>query len=741
MSIDTLVESFFGRFKRTRQKAEAEEHTLLEPPYDRGRYQAGQTGSSGNAIQGPGFFNHAHGFTIHQPTMIENRYQIVNDMLSSGKTVLEHLTPHTILDAVMDSYARNPPPRCHPGTRLRISSTLEKWVCGSKRQSSLIWLHGPAGTGKSAIAQTFAEYCSDLGRLGATFFFSRPNNYNNPECVIPTLAYQLAVFLPEYKALITDQLVNDPQLLQRAPRAQFKRLITGPFTIMQVQEHWSVREPIVIILDGLDECEGEEAQCEIVNMIAEVIRLKKDLPIIWLITSRPEPHLKYVFSRTDFPVYCSREELAIDAASREDVDMYLRDGFATIKARFWDVTPADWPSEVQIVAISRAAYGLFIFASVVLKYIGDSTYADPMARLDNILAFLRRTSGDSAKSPLEALDFLYAQILNEIADNILPITKRILSYYIRIPKLYPTEPYLSSAQALCNFLNVDQSTFYRSLRRLHSVIEIPAPENASECQLRFFHASFEDYLLDINRSGKFFIDQEVATAEIAKSCLYWYKPDLALFHCDDGLKFNRSHEHGNLPGLKWVSPENKEISREVATFSEVFCWRTCSFVKKRDPELLAQIHEFDFRHIKLHVFDWPRFASWLWKQDSSTSIIRTEPRDETDLELIAHMESMTGGQPVLPAIFPLESDPVAENCQIRGYFLVGYGPKTSLFWLSRTYRYGRIEMINCEGPSEEQVREYKEWLTEVGWDDSYEYKEMDKSKQDEEGENEQSTTT
>ncbi|KAJ3567718.1 hypothetical protein NP233_g6178 [Leucocoprinus birnbaumii] len=726
------VDSLLGRLKRSsRKRVEALEHTHAHQSHSYGHNQEGLARGPSSVVQGPGMLNHAHDFVIHQPTMIQNQYHTVN-MLSSGKTVLEHIVPHTTLNATMDSSARHPPPRCHPGTRLRISNTLEKWMNGPKRAADLIWMHGPAGTGKSAVAQTFAEFCFEHGRLGATFFFSRPNNYNKPDCVIPTLAYQLAVALPEYKALITEQLVNDPRLLHRSPRAQFRKLIVEPFATLQIQGHKGAQEPIVMVLDGLDECEGEEVQCEIVDMIAEAIRLKKDLPIIWLITSRPEPHLKYVFSRTDFPVLCTREELAIDAASRQDVDLYIRHGFGVIRAKFWDVTTSSWPEEAQIVAVCRAAYGLFIFAATLLKYVGDSTDANPVARLDNILSFLNRTPNGSAKSPLEALDLLYVQILNEIADDILPTTKRILSYYIQIPKLSWVDVQPSSAQALCNFLDIDQTTFYRSLRKLHSVVEIPAPEDASEIQLRFFHASFEEYLLDPQRSQKFFIDQGIATHEIAKSCLDWYRLDLDLFHNDDGPKFNYLHQHGNLPGLKWISPENEErISREIASFSEEHCWRTCSSLEKSDEGLVKRIREFDFRNIRLMIVDWPDFANWLWKQDSSSSIVRVEPKDEIDLELIAHMEAITGSsRSMKPATFPLSLESVPENCQQQEYFFIGYGSKTSIFWLSKCYRFSRIERLTPEGLSEEQVCEYEKWLVEVGWRDESVYTEDENSDHD-----------
>ncbi|KAJ7438108.1 hypothetical protein B0H11DRAFT_1679913, partial [Mycena galericulata] len=64
-------------------------------------------------------------------------------------------------------------------------------------ESSILWLHGSAGMGKSAIAQMFAGNCKNSGRLGASFFFKR----GDPERgswhrLFSTIAYQLAYSVP-----------------------------------------------------------------------------------------------------------------------------------------------------------------------------------------------------------------------------------------------------------------------------------------------------------------------------------------------------------------------------------------------------------------------------------------------------------------------------------------------------------------------------------------------------------------
>lgn len=403
----------------------------------------------------------------------------------------------------------------------------------------MLWLHGPAGTGKSAVAQTFAERCAESERLGASFFFSRSNNRSDPNTVIPSLIYQLAVRLPHYKSLVAAHLANDPELLRKTRRTLFKNLIVEPLSQLQTQRRKRIQEPLLVVLDGLDECQGEDAQREIIEMISEVVRLKQDFPLIWLICSRPEAHLKYIFSRPDFIVSCSREELAIDVESITDVDLYLRDGLAGIRIEFSDVTESTWPSEEQTTQLSNYAFGHFAFASTALRYIGDLHYVAPMSRLNALLSFLKGVRVGTP-NPLEALDTLYTRILHFVPDEVLPMIKQILGYIIYVTVFGP----LCSAQALCNFFRVDQATFHSAFRKLHSVIDIPSP-NTSKTQLRFYHTSFEDYLLDPSRSGKFVIAKEDFWPDFAKTCLSWYKTDLTLFHTLDGA-FAISHFKGSM---------------------------------------------------------------------------------------------------------------------------------------------------------------------------------------------------
>lgn len=393
-----------------------------------------------------------------------------------------------------------------------------------QRHWNLLWLFGPAGVGKSAVAQTIADHCQDSARLGAAYFFSRLNNRDNPHGLIPTLAYQLAVRHSEYKNLITQFIFDDPSILDKTLRVQFRKLIVEPFAVLSAQNPLSVERPLLIIVDGLDECNDEAAQCELLALIAEHVRGGKPSPLLWMVCSRPEWHLKRAFSQSDFRVDCRREELSIHTtADKNDVYRVLKEGFEDIRKDFyWEIGGIDakkqWPPETQLQQIARASGGLFILVCTILKFVGDKQYGDPDAQLHTCLSFLGNNHAPCLSNPLQSLDLIYLQILSGIPSHILPITKRILAFCV----FYSSKPSVLCARDVANFLRLDQVTFHRALQRLHSVLDVPRSEAAHTASLKFFHASFSDFLQNPNRSRAFAIDQTRARCDIAVSCIQWY---------------------------------------------------------------------------------------------------------------------------------------------------------------------------------------------------------------------------
>jgi hypothetical protein len=148
---------------------------------------------------------------------------VVGDKDSKGESASSELTrkllrrhsaellwKHIITGAAHDSSDRDPPPGCHPGTRIEINERIMNWFYDAKKQEFVLWIYGPAGVGKSAIVQTIADALGLANCLGASVFLSRPNGRDSSRSVTITIAYQLAVHIEDYYTFISESSLPIP---------------------------------------------------------------------------------------------------------------------------------------------------------------------------------------------------------------------------------------------------------------------------------------------------------------------------------------------------------------------------------------------------------------------------------------------------------------------------------------------------------------------------------------------------
>lgn len=416
-----------------------------------------------------------------------------------------------------NSAARHPPPQCHPGTRQTLQGKISSWLVDPQRDCRMLWVLGPAGVGKSAVAQTVADHYSG-GLLGAAFFFSGLSQRDDPYRVIPTIAHQLARQYPDYKQIITRRFADDSSILEKTLRTQFNELIIEPFRFLAAVRPPHLQQPCLIILDGLDECRGEEEQCEFIQLISDHVRQVKNFPLLWMVCSRPEWHLKSLLADSDFQITCIREELEIDdTEARDDVFHVLSDGFDSIRRKYRDRLSITWPPLTSLNQLADAASGHFGFASTVLGFVGDRDCGDPGGQLNICIQILKDGRVLESKNPFRALDLLYTHILSRVPVDILPITMTILGFSIFV------HSHQLSAQVQANFLHLDQSAFYHSLQKLHSILRVPEPRQADMKSIEFYHASFGDFLKDPNRSNIFALDQANIYSNLQDHALCWYQ--------------------------------------------------------------------------------------------------------------------------------------------------------------------------------------------------------------------------
>ncbi|KAJ6531474.1 hypothetical protein DFH09DRAFT_1044486 [Mycena vulgaris] len=149
---------------------------------------------------------------------------------SYGESGIDLLYRHVAMEALHNSGERFEEPACHPGTRTAMLEQLDFWSTDTSPESTIMWLHGCAGAGKSAIAQMFAGNIQREGRLGASFFFKRGHTKRGTwHSLIPTISYQLAISVPALLLPIQQAVEHDKLVVGRAMAASFEQLLVEPF--------------------------------------------------------------------------------------------------------------------------------------------------------------------------------------------------------------------------------------------------------------------------------------------------------------------------------------------------------------------------------------------------------------------------------------------------------------------------------------------------------------------------------
>jgi hypothetical protein len=369
----------------------------------------------------------------------------------------------------------------------------------------VFWLNGLAGTGKSTIAQSFAEAVAADGSLGASFFCSRDYlNRKELKNIFPTLAYQLAYRYLPFRSHIVTSIRKDPTLAHASLISQLENLLVNPLS--------GNGTPCVIVIDALDECIDDQPSSAILSVLG---RFVKQLPLVkFFITGRPEPRIRSGFRLplleplTQIFLLHGVELSSID----NDIQLYLRQRLTAIAKQRSDIElPDPWPRDNEISALAEKSSRLFIFASTLARFI-ESEYHDPKERLRLVLSEASGTMYEGRAG----IDSLYSQVLLHAFSDVrepavFDNARRVLGAIV-----FAFNPL--SRRELSKILGIPTTLVSTTLRHLHSVILVPADETR---EVRVFHKSFPDFLQDNGRCTdlRFHVGPAAHHSDMALGCL------------------------------------------------------------------------------------------------------------------------------------------------------------------------------------------------------------------------------
>ena len=255
--------------------------------------------------------------------------------------------------------------QCVETTRTGIRESITELL--NHHNGRFIWLRGSPGTGKTAIAKSIADSLARDERLAASFFWDKTGsraNTNSIELFPPTLASQLAMFSPDYEAL----LVN--RILDRSSRNVFRLPLEKQMDLLLLQPVSSIGQVFssaggrpVVVLDGLDECGDGKMLAQLMKLVLLLDKLPHGLMI--LVSARPEPEIRDAFRfRTSRDVH----SVYTDNISNDDTNHTIREMVRGGLAEIGRSRGADWtPSEGDLYAFAQTCRQLPVLAEIRIR--------------------------------------------------------------------------------------------------------------------------------------------------------------------------------------------------------------------------------------------------------------------------------------------------------------------------------------------------------------------------------------
>lgn len=498
------------------------------------------------------------------------------------------------LEATFEAFRQAHKP-CHPGTRVELLNKIREWAQDSDGKS-IFWLNGMAGTGKSTVAFTVAQWLDQqrapgCARLGASFFFKRGDGDRASAALFfPTIAYQLQKKIPGLGRLIDEAVTADPTICTQAIRRQFHKLICEPLQKLGSNQQQSMH---IIVVDALDECDNESDIEDLLklwpylfSMISVGLRL--------FLTSRPESLIRLGFSRMPASAHQGVILHMVEPKIIEhDILVYLKDTFRSIRDQYnreplsGVLLPDSWPGDTILRRLVHLAAPLFIVAATICRFVQDPNF-DPQKQLDTILK--SRKTG----YPCHVAE-IYLPILQQVGSSCPDVVRR-RQVYEEFELIVGTIVVLGeplSRTALADLLQVPPTTIFLRLRSLRSVIDVPLD---ADHPIRPLHLSFGEFLTSQECRGlPFRIDATTIHDTLSTRCLaILSKPD-SIGLCKDMCQVDES-------GLTRNQLDTKTVEERLPPAFSYACryWADHLQQSRADLEDNDHVHKF----LQLHLLHW-----------------------------------------------------------------------------------------------------------------------------------------
>lgn len=380
---------------------------------------------------------------------------------------------------------------CLEGTRTAILDHIRGWIITASRKGAdsakkVFWICGLAGTGKTTVAHSIADWAEAENILGGDFFCSKFDpECNNPDLMFLTLSRQLCHFHAPFKEKIVEVLRSNPDVEYSTPDRQFEKLIVEPLEALDTPF------PLcLIVIDALDECKGKNTSANVTSTVLAIIarffsRISRFL--IFVVTSRPEPGITALFQKprteTLHEVTTSIELHMIEKEStRGDIKQCLVEGLKRVPDLY--SVPQGWPPAEDVERLVELANGLFVFIRTAIAFVMDEEHCDPPGRLQhlsNVGADIESSGAGLYELYSEIIQSSHTKLSSELADRLQRVLGAIALAQVPL-----------SVSALAGLVGLSEDAVVNTLRGLHSVLHIPG--NRLD-PILVIHPTFPEFLL------------------------------------------------------------------------------------------------------------------------------------------------------------------------------------------------------------------------------------------------------
>ena len=431
---------------------------------------------------------------------------------------------------------------CTEGTREEILKDIITWA-DAANSPPVFWLTGQAGSGKTTIAYTIAQYFDRLekeehtGRrtvLGGNFFCSRQFEETRRQIhIIPTLVYELARKSRSYAHALheSDKFDSVDKLTE-----QMEDLLVGPWHHSEPRRHMEL-PPYLIIVDALDEIEADGGSMFLQDIL-KTINQRPLRGLKFLVTSRPDPYVVDLCKSFSSDAVCRLQDVPI-----EDVGSDI--------AKYLHVKLPNFLGRPELEAMAQLADGLFISAATIVRYLTPrrSITVDEQCKLLSKLHVRRSFTASGARRPL-LIDELYQQILrdafSELDDDLFNSRLRILHTFLCTFER-------TSTSLVATLLSESDEIAIAVLDDLHAVLY------CKDDQVLWYHASFPDFIFNQTRSTF-----ELDGRRISMS-LKPHHHVLLTHYCFDFMSKLLRFNIGDMPSSFILDSEDPELSQRIAT--------------------------------------------------------------------------------------------------------------------------------------------------------------------------------